>query len=387
MTFEFRTAGRIVTGAGCSAALPEIAVEIGRRALLVHGQNARLRAGPAASLIEGMLRSGPGAVTFVISGEPDIPTVEHGSRLARAESCDMVVGIGGGSVLDAAKAIAGLAANDGTPLDYMEVVGSGQPLSLPALPVIAVPTTAGTGTEVTRNAVITDPATGVKASIRSFSLLPRVAVIDPLLTLDLPHALTASSGLDALTQLIEAFVTRRSQPLTDALCLEGLRLAGIGLRAACEHPQNVSAREAMSHAALMSGMALANAGLGTVHGIAAPLGGKFHIPHGAACAALLPSVTDVNIRVLQRQPGNSVLQRYQQIEQILERHDSVRLTGLVPTLWRLVADLGIPRLSTYGLALADIPELAAQSLKTSSTRGNPVEWSQQEMEDAIAGSL
>jgi alcohol dehydrogenase class IV len=143
----------------------------------------------------------------------------------------------------------------------------------------------------------------------------------------------------------------------------------------------------MSHAALMSGMAIANAGLGTVHGIAAPLGGKFHIPHGAACAALLPSVTDVNIRVLQRQPGNSVLQRYQQIEQILERHDSVRLTGLVPTLWRLVADLGIPRLSTYGLALADIPELAAQSLKTSSTRGNPVEWSQQEMEDAIAGSL
>ena len=214
--------------------------------------------------------------------------VRQGVELARREQCDLVIAFGGGSAIDAGKAIAALLANGGELTDYLEVIGKGQPLRHPSVPFIAVPTTAGTGSEVTRNAVLASAEHQVKVSMRSPLMLPRLAVVDPELTLELPPAVTASTGLDALTQLIEPYVSIRANPLTDGFCLEGLRRVSRSLRRAYHAGRDITAREDMSLASLLGGLALANAGLGVVHGFAAPVGGMFHAPHGAICAALLP---------------------------------------------------------------------------------------------------
>jgi alcohol dehydrogenase class IV len=224
--------------------------------------------------------------SFPIHGEPTVDLVRHGTRLARDTGCDLVIALGGGSAIDAGKAIAALLANGGDPLDYLEVVGQAKPLSRPSAPFIAIPTTAGTGSEVTRNAVLASPEDGVKASLRSPHMLPALAVVDPELTLDLPQALTASTGLDALTQLIEPYVSNRANPMTDLYCVEGLRVAASALRRAWRDGHDLAARTDMSFASLLGGLALANAGLGAVHGFAAPLGGMFDAPHGALCATL-----------------------------------------------------------------------------------------------------
>ena len=188
--------------------------------------------------------------------------------------------------------------NGGRLLDYLEVVGGGQPLARPSAPCIAIPTTAGTGSEVTRNAVLSAPDQRVKVSLRSPLMLPRLAVVDPTLTQGLPRSITASTGLDALTQLIEPYVSCRANPATDAWCVEGLRRASGALRRACDDGADVDAREQMALASLFSGFALANAGLGAVHGFAGTIGGMFDAPHGAICAALLPHVMAGNLRAL-----------------------------------------------------------------------------------------
>jgi alcohol dehydrogenase class IV len=300
----------------------------------------------------------------------------------------MVIGIGGGSVLDTAKAAAALAANPGGALDYMEVVGAGRPLERPALPVVALPTTAGTGSEVTRNAVVAAPEQAAKASIRHPSLLPRLALVDSTLTHDLPRGITASSGLDALTQLIEPYVSRRAQPIADGLCLEGLARAAWALRRAYHQPGDAEAREAMATASLLSGLALANAGLGVIHGIAAPLCGAFPAPHGAACAALLPHGTAVNIRALRRRdPEGQALARYARAAEMLLGRGGASPEDLVAWLGELVAELGIPPLRAYGLTAAQIPDLAAQAARASSTRANPLDLEAGELAEAIEAAL
>ena len=232
----------------------------------------------------------------------------------RSAGCELLIAIGGGSAIDAGKAIAAMAANPGDVLDYLEVIGKGQPLTNAPFPMIAVPTTAGTGSEVTRNAVLGSPEHGVKASLRSPMMLPRVAIVDPQLTLGLPRAMTASTGLDALTQLIEAYVCLRANPMTDTLCLDGLRAVKSSLVRACEDGNDAAARAGMSYASLLGGLALANAGLGVVHGFAAPIGGMFDAPHGAVCAAILPYGMEANIRALrERSPEGGALARYREI--------------------------------------------------------------------------
>jgi alcohol dehydrogenase class IV len=392
LRYEFATASRIVVGPGCSAELPDAAVALGQRALLAIGAGAAARGGPASALAARLSERGLIAASYIIGGEPQIIDVEEGARLARAAGCDMVIGIGGGSVLDTAKAIAALVANPGGALEYMEVVGAGRPLQHAALPLIAVPTTAGTGSEVTRNAVIAAPERRAKASMRHPSLLPRLALVDSTLTHDLPAHVTASSGLDALTQLIEPYVSRRAQPIADGLCLEGLARAAWALRRAYHSLADTAAREAMSTASLLSGMALANAGLGAVHGIAAPLGGAYPAPHGAACAALLPHVTAINIQALRRRdPDGPALPRYERAaEALLGRRaasESATIDQLVATLRELVAELGIPGLARYGLAKADVPALAAQAAQASSSRANPIDLEQSELEEAIYAAL
>ena len=312
--FEFATATRIVFGAGSLRALGPMAKELGRAALLVTGRTTR-RAEPLVSLLR---EQGLGVTVFPVPGEPEIETVQRGVALARQEQCDLVISFGGGSALDAGKAIAAMVTNPGELLDYLEVIGRGKALAKASAPFIAIPTTAGTGSEVTRNAVLASPEHRVKVSLRSPLMLPRIALVDPELTYDLPPSVTASTGLDALTQLIEPYVCSRPNPMTDALCVEGMQRAARSLRAAVQDGRNTAAREDMAVASLFGGLALANAGLGAVHGFAGPLGGMFPAPHGALCAALLPHVMETNLRALRaRQPGSDALLRYDEVARVV----------------------------------------------------------------------
>ncbi|MBM3862204.1 MAG: iron-containing alcohol dehydrogenase [Verrucomicrobia bacterium] len=356
ISFEFATAARIIFGAGRAKELGGIIAEFGKRALLVHPQPV------PPPLAE--------CVLFAVEGEPTLSLVRDGTALARREGCDVVVGFGGGSAMDTAKAIAALLANGGDPLDYAEVVGKGKSLTKPSVPFIAVPTTAGTGAEVTRNAVLGAPEHKVKVSMRSPFMLARVALVDPLLTLGLPPAVTASTGLDALTQLIEPFVSRKANPMTDAICREGMRCAARSLRRAFEHGDDVAAREDMSLASLCGGLALANAGLGAVHGFAAPIGGMFpQAPHGAVCAALLAPVMEMNAH---RAPHQ---ERFKEVEQI------------VGDIGDLVRALNIPGLRTHGVTEADFPSIIEKAAAASSMKGNPILLSTEELREILSRAL
>ncbi|HET9911793.1 MAG TPA: iron-containing alcohol dehydrogenase, partial [Anaerolineales bacterium] len=301
---------------------------------------------------------------------------------------DMVVGLGGGSILDTGKAIAALVANPGDVFDYLEVIGKGQPLVHAPLPYIAIPTTAGTGAEVTRNAVLESPEQNVKVSLRSPLMLPRLALVDPELTYNLPPEITASSGLDALTQLIEPFVSIKANPMTDALCRDGMVHAARSLRRACENGGDKEARQRMSLASLFGGLALANAGLGAAHGFAGPLGGMLHAPHGVLCARFLPLVIEANIKALEaRQPEHPSLARYEEIAQILTGERNA--TALDGARWtsQLVDDLKIPRLSTYGMGPEDFPEAVQKTRKASSFKGNPIALDERELTAILEQAL
>jgi alcohol dehydrogenase class IV len=382
--FEFATAGRIVFGAGAVADLGKLAQEFGRRALLVTG------ASPARSTRVQQLLSASNITStpFQVAGEPKISTVQDGVHRAQQERCEFVISVGGGSVIDAGKAIAAMIKNPGEVLDYLEVVGAGKPLACPSAAFIAVPTTAGTGSEVTRNAVLGSPGHGVKASLRSPWMLPRIALVDPELTYDLPSALTASTGLDALTQLLEPYVCLRSNPITDAFCCEGIPRVARSLRTAFQQPHSVGARADMAFASLLGGLALANAGLGAVHGFAAPIGGHFPAPHGAVCAALLPHAWEVNLQVLRsREPRNAVLPRYEQIAQWLTGNPAAKAEDAAPWLRSLIADLRIPGLAEYGLRPEHTDNLVQKASQASSMKANPVKLSAEELQRIILGAL
>ncbi|HLB79997.1 MAG TPA: iron-containing alcohol dehydrogenase, partial [Dongiaceae bacterium] len=314
--------------------------------------------------------------------------VREGTRLARECQADVVVGIGGGSALDAAKAVAILATAPGDVLDYLEVVGAGKNLDRPGIPMVAIPTTAGTGAEVTRNSVLASPEHGVKVSLRSPHLLPRLAIVDPHLSSDMPPDLTARVGCDALTQLIEPFVSTRAHPLTDAVCREGLRLAAPALRTVFRHGSDLGAREAMAEAALLSGMALANAGLGVVHGLAGPIGGVIPAPHGSICAALLPFGMEVNLRTLrQRMPDSDALRRFEELGPLLTGRGASTADDAVAWVASLVADLGIPRLSAFGLSGQMLPTVVQRATVASSTRTNPIVLTEGELTEILERAL
>ncbi len=384
MRFEFATATKIVFGAGTLREAGAIAKAFGKRALVVTGRDTK-RAGP---LLEILHEAGVGAATFAVAGEPEIAAVEQGAALARKENCDFVIGIGGGSALDAAKAMAVMLTNGGSLLDYLEIIGRGQELTRPSAPFIAIPTTAGTGSEVTRNAVLASPEHKVKISLRSPLMLAKMAVVDPELTYDLPPALTASTGLDALTQLIEPFVCSRANPMTDGLCVEGLRRAARSLRAAFTDGQNKSAREDMAVASLFSGLALANAGLGAVHGFAGPIGGSFPAPHGAICAALLPPVMNANVQALrQRASGGEALRRYDEVARLLTGNAQAAADDGVAWVRKLVSDMQIPRLGTYGIKSEHIAELVRKSAQASSMKANPSALTPEELAETLRQAL
>lgn len=384
MRFEFATAQRIVCGPGTAAEVPSAARGLGRHVLLVCGRDA-LR---SERLADGLRAEGLAVTRLAIAQEPSIVEVEAGTRLAKEAVCDVVVGFGGGSVIDAAKAVAVLLANPGELLDYLEVIGRGRPLTASGVPCIAIPTTAGTGAEVTRNAVLASPAHRVKVSLRSPLMLPRLAIVDPELTYGLPPNLTATTGLDALTQLIEPYVSCRANPMTDALCVEGMRRAARSLRRAVEDGGDKAAREDMAIASLFGGMALANAGLGAVHGFAGPIGGAFPAPHGAICAALLPSVTAVNLRALrQRVPENPALRRYAEIARLLTGNPQAEADDAVSSLLATIRALSIPGLATYGVGERDFSALAEAAGKASSMKGNPLPLTPGESREILTAAL
>jgi alcohol dehydrogenase class IV len=379
MHFDFATAGRIVFGAGVASGIGKIASEFGSRAFVVM----RRRAG-----FVPLENSGIECVRYAVSGEPTVDDARSGAEAARSAGCHVVIAVGGGSVIDVGKAIAALAPNSGEPLDYLEVIGEGKPLENAPLPFIAIPTTAGTGSEVTRNAVLGSRQHGVKASLRSPLMLPRVAMVDPDLTLDLPADVTASTGLDALTQLIEPYVSVRANPMTDVFCLEGLPRVRRSLEAAFVDGSDRHARSDMSWASLLGGLALANAGLGIVHGFAAPVGGMFDAPHGAICAALLPYAMRTNVRALRsRNPNGMALERYRRLAAILICDERVEAEDGVDWIAGLCSRLRIKPLSAYGVSDEHLGPLIEKALRASSTKSNPIELNPAEMRAIIEPAL
>lgn len=384
MRFEFATAGRILFGPGVIADTPGIAQAFGLHAFVVMGRDTQRAAPLLATLSAAGLRCTP----FTVAGEPTTALAQQGALHLRQAGADVVLALGGGSVIDAGKAIAALATNPGDLFDYLEVIGRGQPLPCAPLPFIAIPTTAGTGAEVTRNAVLASPEHRVKVSLRSPMMLPKVAIVDPTLTLGLPRAITATTGMDALTQLIEPFVSCRANPLTDGFCREGLVRTARSLRRVCDEPANLAAREDMAAASLFGGLALANAGLGAVHGFAAPVGGRFDAPHGAVCAALLPLAMEINLRALrQRQPGSEVLTRFDEIARILTGQPTATADAGVEWVRGLCGNLEIPKLSAYGMTTRDVTAVCSLAAQASSMKGNPLPLLPVELEEMLGRAI
>lgn len=376
MRWEFATAARVLFGPGVRREIGPLARKFGRRALVVTGA----RPDRAAALLELLQAAGFEAEVFPVSGEPTVATAEAGVARAREKASELVIACGGGSALDAGKAIAALLTNPGPVTDYLEVVGRGQPLGAPPVPFIAIPTTAGTGAEATRNAVLAVPEQRVKVSLRSPLMLPRLALVDPELTLALPPNVTAATGLDALTQLIEPYVSCRANPMTDALCAAGIPLVARALPRAFANGHDLAARTDMAQASLWSGMALANAGLGAVHGLAGPIGGRFTAPHGAVCAALLPHVFAANWRAVRERAANPPLAaRFAAIARWLTGRESAEPEDAVHWLGERVREFGVPPLRHYGIAEGDFDELITQSAAASSMKGNPVPLTPEEV--------
>jgi alcohol dehydrogenase class IV len=379
--FEFATTGRIMVGAGQAAELPAVLAGLGSRVLVCTGANPARHAG----LLAGV---GLPALMFQVAAEPTVELAQAAVQAAREHGADVVAAIGGGSVIDVGKAVAMLLGNGGDPLDYLEVVGSGREITQPSVPCVAVPTTAGTGAEVTANAVLAVPARRVKVSLRSRLMIPRVALVDPLLTLSCPPPVTAASGLDALTQCLEPFVSVKASPLTDGLAREGLRRAGTGLRAAYANGDDLGARADMAVCSLSGGIALANAKLGAVHGLAGVIGGTADVPHGVACAALLAPVIEANVRALRSKEAIAdVPARYAEAARLLTGDPTASIEDGLAWIRETLTLLAVPGLAAFGLGPGQADAVAAKAMTSSSMQGNPVALSHDDLKAILLEAL
>lgn len=376
--FELAIPGDVRFGGGRLAEVPDALAGWGtRRVLLVTGRSPDR----AAALVDGLQTRGLVVTRYAVSGEPSIQVVRDG--VAAAAGCDAVVGFGGGSAIDVAKAVAVLAVRGADPLEHLEVIGAGRPITAPGLPCVAIPTTAGTGSEVTRNSVLSGD--GVKASLRSPLMLPRLAVVDPDLLLGVPVATIAASGMDALAQLIEPFLSRKANPVTDALARDGIVRSARSLRRARRDGMvNPSVREDLAIASLFGGLCLANAGLGAVHGFAAALGARLGAPHGAVCAAVLAPAIKVNLRAARRVRDRSAVTRFADLAVLLTGNPTARPEAAAGWLTELTTALQIPGLRTYGLTDADTAEVVAAAQRASSMKGNPIELTDDEVAEILA---
>ena len=371
-------------GAGRVSEVPEVFARLGAsRVLVVTGRTTSR----ADTLRSELRETGISSIVFGVATEPSIERVRAAVSLVAESGCDAVLGFGGGSALDVAKAVAVLALSGTDPTDHLEVIGAGHPIERPGLPCVAVPTTAGTGSEVTRNSVLSGG--GVKASLRSPLILPKVALVDPELLVGVPKPTIAASGMDALSQLIEPLLSKRANPFSDALARDGIRRSARSLRRGYEEGMEESGvREDLALASLFSGMCLANSGLGAVHGLAAAAGARLSAPHGAVCAAVLAAVMDVNLRALrERAREHPALPRMTEVATLLTGLPEATPEDAIAWLQDLTAALSIPGLASYGLNQDEIAPMVAAAQKASSMRGNPIELRDEEVTEIITRSL
>jgi alcohol dehydrogenase class IV len=383
LQFQLTVPTDIRFGAGRVSDVPEALAGLGAsRVLVVTGRTTSRVDAIRSVLTEADISS----VVFAVAAEPSIGRVRAAVALLAEASCDAVLGFGGGSALDVAKAAAVLGISGTDPLDHLEVIGAGRPIDTPGLPCVAVPTTAGTGSEVTRNSVLSGG--GVKASLRSPLLLPKVAVVDPDLLIGVPSPTIATSGMDALSQLIEPLLSRRANPFTDALARDGIRRSARSLRRAYEEGMvDAGVREDLALASLFSGMCLANSGLGAVHGLAAAAGARLSAPHGAVCAAVLAAAVEVNLRALrERAPEHPALSRLVEVATLLTGRPDATAEDAIAWLDQLTAALSIPGLTSYGLDQSEIDAVMAAAQKASSMRGNPIELRDEEVREIVTRS-
>ncbi len=376
-SFSIGSIPKILFGAGRVKELPGLAAQYGHRLVLVTGQRSFRASAAGEALDRAFSAQGLFARVVTIPGEPSPDEVDLLVRDLRKDAFDVVIGIGGGSVLDAAKAIAGLLSGECSVMDYLEGVGPEKPYQGPSTPFIAVPTTAGTGSEATRNAVLTrQGVNGFKKSFRDDALMARYAVVDPDLLAGCPKPLIAANGMDALTQLLESYVSLRANPMTDALALSGISAVSRGLLAWFHGEDEPQSRSEMAYAALLSGICLAQAGLGSVHGLAQPLGSFFPIGHGVVCGTLLAEATAVNLEAMAlRDSEHSRRAKYAHAARIfLDRpnlEDDSALDALLGTLRSMTQTLELPRLSVLGVKWDDFDRIVAHS-RGSSMQTNPV---------------
>lgn len=369
---------RIAFGDGALGSLPAEAAALGRKALLVTGAKSFQASPHWPALLTGLESRGVAWEHFAVAGEPSPELVDAAAVRFRDAGIEVVLGIGGGSALDTAKALAGLIPVRRGVMDYLEGVGPELPYAGPSLPFVAVPTTAGTGSEATKNAVLgRQGPEGFKKSFRHEMLVARVAVVDPCLLATCPPEVMAADGMDAFTQLLESLVSLKANPMTDALAWSGLEAFASGFRPAFEGGDGAAAgRRRLAYASLMSGITLAQTGLGSVHGIAPALGSRFGVPHGLACGTLVAEATDVNIRALAaRMPDSPALPKYAKAGRLLagrpETTDAEARGLLVAILRDWTERLGLKRLGAFGVTTADFPRLAAGS-RGSSMKTNPL---------------
>ncbi|PPB80511.1 hypothetical protein LV82_01860 [Albidovulum inexpectatum] len=368
MAFALAMPRKIRFGRGeARAALPEIAA-FGRVALLVHGRD------PARVewAVQGLRALGMTVLPHPCPAEPTLPMLQEAIRAG--QEADFVIGLGGGAALDLAKAAAALIPGNADPMDHLEVVGRGLPLGIDPLPFVAIPTTSGTGAEATRNAVIGVPDHRRKVSLRDERMIARLAIVDPSLTDGCPPAVTLASGLDAITQVIEPYLCTRANPFTDALCRDAIPMGLKALRRLMD-AEDAEARDSMAWVSLSGGLALANAGLGAVHGLAGPIGGLCDAPHGAVCGTLLPHVLRANAERLE--PGSPIAARMQDVRRWLS--EALGAQDGIGALERWSRESGLPRLGEMGLATTDIPAIAEAAVASSSMKANPVALSTQEL--------
>ncbi|MES2408548.1 MAG: iron-containing alcohol dehydrogenase [Pseudomonadota bacterium] len=387
--FNISRLPRIIFGPGTIQQLPELVARYGKQALLVTGRNAVRDSNAWSELISGLETLGVAWVSVTVETEPSPQLVDDTVARFKDHSIDVVIGIGGGSALDAAKAIAGLLRRGNSVMDHLEGVGSELPYLGPITSFIAVPTTAGTGSEATKNAVLSlHGEHGFKKSFRDESLIAEYAVVDPDLLASCPAPIIAANGMDALTQLLESFVSTKANPFTDALALDGLRTTRDSLLVWYRQGAVAAdARLGMAYAALLSGITLAQVGLGSVHGLAAPLGAFFPIPHGVACGTLVAAATQINIQaLLQRAPNSIALRKYAQLGRLLcsdeTLNDLAAHAALTTMLDEWTEEMRLSRLSHYGVHANDLPRIVANS-RGSSMKTNPILLTDDEIETVL----
>ena len=384
MNFSFSTANSIHLGDGIAKNLCKFLPESTKRAFILTGKTpARhqfLMGSLAANDIETAL--------FQVTSEPTTYLISKALKNARTSQPDTLTGLGGGSVIDTGKALAALLNNDGELLDYLEIVGKGKPLLHPSIPYMAIPTTAGTGSEVTRNSVIGVPDSAVKVSLRSPYMIPRWAVVDPELTYDLPPEISAYTGMDAFIQCLEAYLSRDANPLSDGIALQGLQRASLSLRAACQPKLDKAAKSDLCVASLCGGIALANAKLGAIHGFAGPIGGMIEAPHGALCAGLLLPVLRMNYDiVMRRESDGKTSRKFDQVAQVLTGNPTAKGSYAIAWIESLLKDLPLATLSELGFTEAMIPEAVKKSTQSSSMKGNPIDLESADLREILEECL